>query len=147
QLQLRSAGNRLVRLQADALNRKHRWKFVEIALRLQWKGWLLSLLSLFATLKLPGMSAVMSVGVFGSLWLIIAAITILGQNATVAALALFLEQMEGGAKPETELRSVIAAARRRSRDLARAVFTLAIPPMIREGLSVEEARRRWAALT
>ncbi|HMB28902.1 MAG TPA: serine/threonine-protein kinase, partial [Blastocatellia bacterium] len=59
QLQLRSAGNRLIRLQADALNRKYRWKFVGIALRLQWKGWLLSLLSLFATLKLPGMSAVM----------------------------------------------------------------------------------------
>ena len=146
QLQLRSAGNRWVRLQADALNRKYRWKFVGIALQSQWKGWLISLLSLFATLILPGMSTVMSVAVFGSLWLIIAAITILGQNVTAAALALFLEQMEGGAKPETGLRSVVASARRRSRDLARAAFTLAIPPMIHEGLSVEEARRRWAAL-
>src|SRR5262245_1639642 len=146
QLQLRSAGNRWVRLQADALNRKYRWKFVELALRSQWKGWLLSLLLLLATLKLPGMSAVMSVAVFGSLWLIIAVMTIRGQNATAADLALFLEQREGGAKLETELRSVSAAARRRSRDLARAAFTLIIPPMIREGLSVEGARRRWAAL-
>ena len=147
QLQLRSAGNWWVRMQADALNRKYRWKFFGIALRSQWKAWLLSLLSLFATLKLPGMSVVMSVAVFGLLWLIIAAITIRGQNATTAALALFLEQMEGGAKPETGLRSVVVAARRRSSDLARAAFTLAIPPMIHEGLSVEEARRRWAALT
>ncbi|HKC85836.1 MAG TPA: ankyrin repeat domain-containing protein, partial [Blastocatellia bacterium] len=147
QLQLRSAGDRWVRMQADAFNRKYRWKFVGIALRLQWKVWLLSLLSLFATLKLPGMSTVMSVAVFGLLWLIIAAITIRGQNATIAALALFLEQMEGAAKSETGLRSVVAAARRRSRDLARAAFTLAIPPMIQEGLSVKEAKRRWAALT
>jgi serine/threonine protein kinase/ankyrin repeat protein len=146
QLQLRSGGARWVRLQADAFNRKYRWKFVELALRSQWKGWIFTLLSLFATLKLPGMSTVMSIAVFGLLWLIIAAITILGQNATVAALALFLEQIEGGAKPETGLRFVAAAARRRSRDLARAAFTLAIPPMIREGLSVEAARPRWAAL-
>src|SRR5262249_60220399 len=54
QLQLRSAGDRWVRIQADALNRKYRWKFFEIALRLQWSGWLVSLLSLFATLDLPG---------------------------------------------------------------------------------------------
>jgi ankyrin repeat protein len=146
QLQLRSAGNRWVRTQADAFNRKYRLKFVGIALRLQWKVWLLSLLSLFAMLKLPGMSTVMSVAVFGLLWLIIAAMTIRGQNATAAAVALFLEQMEGGVKPETGLRSVVAAARRRSHDLARAAFTLAIPLMIQEGLSVKEAKRRWAAL-
>jgi len=147
QLQLRSAGDRWVRMQADAFNRKYRWKFVGIAFRSQWKVWLLSLLSLFATLKLPGMSSVMSFAVFGLLWLVIAAMTIRGQNATAAAVALFLEQMEGGAKQGTGLRSVIAAARRRSRDLARAAFTLAIPPMIHEGLSVKEAKRRWAALT
>ena len=146
QLQLRSAGNRWVRMQADAFNRKYRWKFVGIALRLQWKVWLLSLLSLFATLKLPGMSVVMSVAVFGLLWLIIAAMTIRGQNSTAAALTLFLEQMEVCAKPGTGLRSVVAAARRRSHDLARAAFTLATPPMIHEGLSVKEAKRRWAAL-
>src|SRR5262245_788875 len=146
QLQLRSAGSRWVRLQADALNRKYRWKFAEIGLRLQWKCWLLSLLSLFATLKIPGMSAVMSVATFGLLWLIIAAIIIWGQNATTAACALFVEQMEGGAKPETGLRSISVAVRRRRRDLARAAFSLIIPLLIHEGMSVEKARRRWAAL-
>jgi serine/threonine protein kinase/ankyrin repeat protein len=146
-LQLGSATNRWVRMQADALNRKYRWKFAGIALRLQWKCWLLSLSSLFATLKLPGMPAVMSVAMFGLLWLVIATMTIWGQNATVAAFALFLEQMEGGAKPETGIRSIVAAVRRRSSDLARAAFRLIIPPLMREGLSVEEAKQRWAALT
>src|SRR5262245_39571146 len=95
QLQLRAEGIEWIRRHSDALGRKYRWKFLEIALRMQWKGWLLSSLLLFATLKLPGMSAVMSVMVFGILWLVIAAITILGQNATTAACSLFLEQIEG----------------------------------------------------
>jgi len=143
QLQLRSAGNWWVRLQSDTLNRKYKWKFVEIALRTQWKGWLLSLALTFATLKLPGMSTAMSVAVFGLLWLVVAATIIWGQNATTAACTLFIEQMEG--KPETGLRSIIVGVRHR-RDLARAAFRLIIPPLIHEGLSVEEARRRWATL-
>src|SRR5262249_39320051 len=80
-------------------------------------------------------------------WMIIAAIRIRRQNAPAAAFAFLLEQMEGAAKPETGLRPIVAAARRRSRDLARAAFRLIIPPLMREGLSVEEARRRWATLT
>ena len=84
---------------------------------MQWKGWLFSLLLLFATLKFPGMSSLMSVAVFGLLWLIIATITIRGQNATTAALTLVFEQTEGGAKQATDLRSIVAAVRRRSRDL------------------------------
>src|SRR5215475_73979 len=82
QLQLRSMGDHWVRMQADAFNRKYRWKFVGIAFRMQWKGWLFSLLLLFATLKFPGMFSLMDVAVFGLLWLIIATITIWGQNAT-----------------------------------------------------------------
>jgi serine/threonine protein kinase/ankyrin repeat protein len=144
QLQLRSAGNRWIRLQADTLNSQYRWKFLEIALRTQWKGWLASLLLAFATLKLPGMSTTMSVAVFGLLWLVIAAAIISGQNATTAACALFIEQMEGG--PDTGVRSIVAAVRRRSRDLARSTFRLIIPALIHEGLSVEEARRRWHML-
>jgi len=101
---------------------------------------------LFATLKLPGMSSVMSVIVFGLLWLVIAAITILGQNATTAACSLFLEQTEGGANQAPDLRSIVATVRRRSLDLARAACRLIIPPMIHEELSVEEARRRWATM-
>ncbi|MBO0726116.1 MAG: serine/threonine protein kinase, partial [Blastocatellia bacterium] len=146
QLQLRSAGNRWVRLRADALSRKYRWKLVEIALRSQWKGWLLSLALIFATLKLPGMSTATSVVLFSLLWLVVAVITIWGQNATIAACALFLEQAELGAKPETALRSMVAAVRRRRIDLTRAAFRLIIPPLIREELSVEEARRRWAEM-
>src|SRR5262245_37782276 len=146
QLQLRAEGIEWIRRQADALGRKYRWKFLVIALRMQWKGWLLSSLLLFATLKLPGMSSVMSVIVFGLLWLVIAAITILGQNATTAACSLFLEQTEGGAKQAPDLRSIGATVRRRSLDLTRAACRLIIPPMIHEELSVEEARRRWATL-
>jgi len=144
QLQLRSAGNLWVRSQADALFRKYRWKFVGIAIRTQWKGWLLSLLLTFATLKLPGMSSAMSVALFGLLWLIVATIILWGQNATAAACALFIEQTEGNLK--TDLRSIVPGVRRRRRDIARAAFKLIIPPMIREGLSVEEAKRRWRAL-
>jgi len=85
QLQLHAAGNEWIRRQADALNRKYRWKLFGIAFRMQWVGWLFSLMLLFVTLKLPGMSSAMSVTVFGLLWLVIAVITILGQNATTAA--------------------------------------------------------------
>jgi len=174
QLQLHSEGAEWIRRRADALSRKYRWKFFEIALRMQWKGWLFSLLLLFATLKLPGMSSVMSVAVFGLLWLVIAAITTWGQNATTAACALFLEQVEGATKSETGLLSIVAGVRNRGRDLARASFveivspfrnlpalrlsgagqwaskifdhTLIVPPLICEELSVEEARRRSAQL-
>src|SRR5262249_27214438 len=69
---------------------------------------------------------------------------ILGQNATTAACALFIEQTEGS--PKTDLRPIIARVRHRRRDLARAAFRLIIPPLIHEGLSVEEARRRWRML-
>ena len=47
---------------------------------------------------------------------------------------------------ETGVRSSVAAARRRGRDLARAAFNLIIPPLIHEGLSVGEAKRRWQTL-
>jgi serine/threonine protein kinase/ankyrin repeat protein len=146
QLQLHSVGNQWVRLQADALSRKYRRKFFEIALRMQWVGWLFSLMLLFATLELPGMSFVMSVAVFGLLWLVVAAIAILGQNATTAAFALFLERMEGGANQAIDLRSIVATVRRRSRDLVRSACSLIIPPLIHEELSVGEARRRSAQM-
>src|SRR5262245_39466092 len=82
QLQLHSVGNKWIRRQADQLARKHSWSFFGIALRMQWKGWLFSLLLLFATLTLPGMPISKSVAVFGLVWLVIAAITIWGHNAT-----------------------------------------------------------------
>src|SRR5262249_15141958 len=96
--------------------------------------------------KLPGMSSMMSVVVFGLLWLVVAAITILGQNATTAACSLFLEQTEGGAKQAPDLRPIVATVRRRSLDLARAACRFIIPPMIHEELGVETARQRWATL-
>src|SRR5262249_55521716 len=148
--------------------------FFEIALRMQWKGWLFSLLLLFATLTLPGMPIAKSVAVFGLVWLVIAAITIWGQNATTAACTLFLGQTNDTAKPEPDTRSIIRAVRRRRGDLARAsavenfspipnlirgylslkfseirrMFdnTLMTPPLIQEGLSVDEARKRSALL-
>jgi serine/threonine protein kinase/ankyrin repeat protein len=144
QLQLRSLGDNWVRLQADALNRKYRWKFAEITLRTQWKGWLFALLLAFATLGLPGMSSAMSVALFGLLWVSVAAIIIWGQNATTAACSLFIEQTGGNAKPA--LRPIVSRVRRRRRDLALAAFRLIVPTLIHEGLSVEDARRRWGAL-
>src|SRR5262245_3816424 len=146
QLQLHSAGAEWVRRQADALNRKYRWKLLGIVLRMQSIGWLFSLMLLLVSLELPGMSTAMSVAVFGLLWLVIAALTILGQNATTAVCALFLEQMEGGATPPADLRSIVATVRRRSRDLALSACRLIIPPLIHQELSVEEARRRSAQL-
>jgi serine/threonine protein kinase/ankyrin repeat protein len=146
QLQLRAEGNKWTRRQADALARKYLWDFFEIAFRMQWKGWLFSLLLLFATLKFPGMSSVMEVAVFGLLWLVIASITIWGHTATTAALTLFLEQTEGSAKQAADLRPIVAAVRRRGRDLARSAFRLIIPPLIHEELSVEAAKQRWARL-
>ncbi|MCI0389091.1 MAG: protein kinase, partial [Acidobacteria bacterium] len=146
QLQLHSVGNQWVRLEADALNRKYRWKLFALAFRMQCVGWLFSLMLLFATLGLPGMSSVMSVVVFGLLWLVTAAIAILGQNATTAAFALFLERMEGGANQAIDLRSIVATVRGRSRDLALSACRLIIPPLIHEELRVEEARRRSVQL-
>src|SRR5262245_17029627 len=146
QLQLHSLGNQWLRQQADALNRKYKWKFIGIALRTQWVGWFLSLLLAFATLEFPGMSSVMSVAVFGLIWLVIATITILGQNSTTAACALFMEQIEDGAKQTTDLRSIFAAVRRRSRDLVLSACRLIIPPLINGELSVKDAKRRSAQL-
>ncbi len=123
------------------LNRKYRWKLFEIALRTQCVGWLFSLMLLFATLELPGMSTTISVSVFGFLWLVIITITILGQNSTTAACSLFLERMEGGANHSADLRSIIATVRRRRRDLFLSACRLIIPPLIHEELSVEDARR------
>jgi serine/threonine protein kinase/ankyrin repeat protein len=174
QLQLHSVGNRWIRRQANALARKHSWSFFEIAFRMQWKGWLFSLLLLFATLTLPGMHMAKSVAVFSLVWLVIAVITIWGQSATTAACTLFLGQTNDEAKPETDIRSIVRAVRQRRGDLARAsaveIFspipnlirgclslkfseirrmfdnTLMTPPLIQEGLSVDEARKRSALL-
>jgi len=112
--------------------------------------------------------------VFGLVWLVIAAITIWGHNATTAACTLFLGQTNDTAKPEPDTRSIIRAVRRRRGDLAgasavenfspipnlirgclslkfseiRRMFdnTLMTPPLIQEGLSVDEARKRSALL-
>jgi serine/threonine protein kinase len=174
QLQLHSVGNKWIRRQADALARKYSWSFFEIAFRMQWKGWLFSLLLLFATLTLPGMPFAKSVLVFSLVWLVIAAITIWGQSATTAACALSLGQTNDEAKPETDIRSIARAVRQRRGDLARAsaieIFspipnlirgclslkvseirrmfdnTLMTPPLIQEGLCVDEARKRSALL-
>src|SRR5262245_41532358 len=75
QLQLHSVGNRWIRRQADQLARNHSWSFFEIALRIQWKGWLFSLLLLFATLTFPGMTIATSGPVLGLVWLVIAVVT------------------------------------------------------------------------
>ncbi|MCI0388369.1 MAG: ankyrin repeat domain-containing protein [Acidobacteria bacterium] len=169
-LQFYSAGNEWTRQQADSLSRKYRWKLFVIALRMQWQSWLLSLLLLFATVKLPGMSSVMSVALFGLFWLIIVAIALWGQNRTTAACTLLIGQTNGVTKPEAGLHSIIHAVKQRSVDLALAsvaeIFslirgclslkfseirrgfdnTLIVPSLIEEGHSVNEARKRSAIL-
>jgi serine/threonine protein kinase/ankyrin repeat protein len=167
-LQLKS--NDWLRQQSDAINRRHRFKLTELAVRLQWPSWLLTGLILMATVKLPGLRPLQAGMVFGFLWLFIAAITLWKQNSVTAACTLFLEQARKTGKTEVETGAIVKAIRRRSGALARATWAelsglarklcsfklseirrwsdsiLIIPPLLQEGLSVDEATQRAAKL-
>jgi serine/threonine protein kinase/ankyrin repeat protein len=169
-LSLQLKGNEWMRQQADAINWRHRFKLTELAVRLQWPSWLLIGLTLMATVKLPGLRPLHAGLVFGFLWLLIAAITLWKQNSVTAACALFLEQARKPAKTEVEAGAIIRVIRRRNGALARATWAeltglarklclfklseirrwsdslLIIPPLLQEGLSVDEAGRRSAKL-
>ena len=169
-LSLQLKGNKWMRDQADAINWRHRLKLTVLAVRLQWPSWLLTGLILMATVKLPGLRPLHAGLVFGFLWLFIAAITLWKQNSVTAACALFLEQTRKPGKTEVETGAIVKAIRRRSGALARATWAelyslarklcsfklseirrwsdslLIIPPLLREGLSVDEAGRRSAKL-
>lgn len=169
-LSMQLKGNDSLRHLADAINWRHRLKLTELAVRLQWPGWLLTGLILMATVKLPGLRPLQAGLVFGSLWLIIAAFTLWKQNSTAAACALFLEQTRDTAKPEIDLRNIVRAIRRRSGALVRATWSelaggarklfsfkraeircwadplLIVPSLMQEDLSVSEATQRSARL-
>jgi serine/threonine protein kinase/ankyrin repeat protein len=169
-LSLQLKGNDWIRQQADAINRRHRFKLTELAVRLQWPSWLLIGLALMATVKLPGLRPLQAGLVFGFLWLLIAAITLWKQNSVTAACALFLEQTRITAKTDVKAGAIVRATRRRSGALARATWTewaglarklcsfkpaeigrwadslLIVPPLAQEGLSVDEAAKRSAKL-
>src|SRR5499426_3506421 len=169
-LNLQLKGNDWMRQQADAINRRHRFKLTVLAVRLQWPSWLLTGLILMATVKLPGLRPLQAGLVFGLLWLLIAAITLWKQNSTTAACALFLEETRITAKPDVAAGAIVRAIRRRSGALARATWTewaglarklcsfklaeikrwsdslLIVPPLMQEGLSVDESRKRSAKL-
>jgi len=169
-LSLLLKGNNWMRQQADTINWRHRLKLTELAVRLQWPSWLLTGLILMATVKLPGLRPLQAGLVFGFLWLLIAAITLWKQNSVTAACTLFLEQAQKTGKTEVEAGAIVRAIRRRSGALARATWAelsglarklcsfklseirrwadslLIIPPLLQEGLSVDEARRRSAKL-
>jgi serine/threonine protein kinase/ankyrin repeat protein len=169
-LSLQLKGNDWMRQQADAINRRHRFKLTALAVRLQWPSWLLTGLILMATVKLPGLRPLQAGLVFGFLWLLIAAITLWKQNSVTAACALFLEQTRKTAKTDVEAGAIIRAIRRRSGALAGATWTewaglarklcsfkpaeirrwadplLIVPPLAQEGLSVDEAAKRSAKL-
>lgn len=169
-LSLQTTGNDWLRQQADAINQRDRFKLTQLAVRLQWRSWLLIGLILMATVKLPGLRPLQAVLVFGFLWLLIAAITLWKQNSVTAACALFLEQTRETAKAEVETRSIVRAIRQRGGALAQATwaelaglarklgsFKLAeikrwadslmiAAPLAQEGLSVDEAMRRSAKL-
>lgn len=169
-LNLQTTGNDWLRQQADAINRRHRFKLTALAVRLQWWSWLLIGVILMATVKLPGLRPLQTGLVFGSLWLLIAAVTLWKQNSVTAACALFLEQTRKAAKTEIDTRNIVRAIRQRSGALAKATlaewagFTrklrsfklaeikrwadslLIAPPLLQEGLSVDEATQRSAKL-
>jgi serine/threonine protein kinase/ankyrin repeat protein len=169
-LRLQSTGNDRLRQQADAVNRQYRGKLIKLALRLQWPSWLLIGSILMATVKLPGLPTLQACLVFGSLWLIIAAVTLWKQNSITAACTLFLEQTHDTAKTEIDLAAIVRAIRRRNGAIARATWTelaalarklfsfkptkirrwadstLIVPPLMQEDLSVGEAGSRSARL-
>ena len=169
-MSLQTRGNDWLRQQADAINRRHRFKLMALAVRLQWPSWLLIGLILMATVKLPGLRPLQAGLVFGFLWLLIAAITFWKQNSVAAACTLFLEQTRKTAKAEIGLRGILRAVKQCRGALAQASFAelaglarklcsfklskirrwadslLIVPPMLQEGLSVDEAAQRSAKL-
>jgi serine/threonine protein kinase/ankyrin repeat protein len=169
-LSLQTTGNDSLRQQADAINRRDRFKLTALAVRLQWWSWLLIGLILMATVKLPGLRPLQAGLVFGFLWVLIAAITLWKQNSVTAACALFLEQTRETVRTEVNTRSIVRAIRQRSGALAQATWAelaglarklgsfklaeikrwadslLIAPPLIQEGLSVDEATQRSAKL-
>jgi len=169
-LSLQLKGNNWIRQQADAINRRHRFKLTGLAVRLQWPSWLLIGLTLMATVKLPGLRPLQAGLVFGFLWLMIGAITIWKQNSVTAACALFLEQTRKPAKTYVNTGAVVKTIRRHRVELARATLAewaglarklcsfklaeirrcadslLIVPPLLPEGLRVDEAARRSAKL-
>ncbi|MGH9851597.1 MAG: ankyrin repeat domain-containing protein, partial [Blastocatellia bacterium] len=169
-LSLQPTGNDWLRQQADAINRRDRFKLTALAVRLQWRSWLLIGLILMATVKLPGLRPLQTGLVFGFLWLLIAAITLWKQNSVTAACALFLEQTRETAKTEVDTRSIVRAIRQRGGALAQATWAelaglgrklrsfklaeikrwadslLIAAPLAQEGLSVDEATQRSAKL-
>ncbi|MBI1759844.1 MAG: ankyrin repeat domain-containing protein, partial [Acidobacteria bacterium] len=169
-LNLQTTGNDWLRQQADALLRQHRFKLLELAVRLQWRMWLLTGLLLLATVKLPGLRPLSAGLVFGLLWLLIAATTLWKQNSVTAAFTLFLEQTQKTAKSELDARNIVSAIRQRSGALAQATWAelaglarklssfklaeikrwadslLSVPPLMQEGLSVDQAAQRSAKL-
>lgn len=169
-LNLQLKGNDWLRQQADAIHRQHRFKLTALAVRLQWRSWLLIGLALMATVKLPGLRPLQMGLVFGLLWLLIAATTLWKQNAVTAAFTLFLEQTRKTAPTEIAARNIVSAIRSRSGALAQATWAelaglarklrsfklaeikrwadglLIVPPLLQEGLSVDQATQRSAKL-
>jgi serine/threonine protein kinase/ankyrin repeat protein len=121
-LSLQPTGNEWLRQQADAVNRQYRGKLTKLAVRLQWRSWLLTGVILMATVKLPGLRPLQAGLVFGFLWLMIAAVTLWKQNSVTAACTLFLEHTRNTVKNEIDTRNISRAIRGRSGALARATL-------------------------
>jgi len=149
-LRLQAEGYAWTRRQAEAIIRQHRRKLMEMAVRLQWRGWLLAGLLLSAALALPGMPTVISLVVFGLLWLLVAALAVIGQNALTAACALLVERTRGAAADG--LAPIVSAVRQQRHALARAAINqgpdslLLVPALVEGSSTFGEARRRAAEL-
>jgi serine/threonine protein kinase/ankyrin repeat protein len=169
-LGLQPTGNDWLRRQADDINRRDRFKLLELAVRMQWRSWLLIGSILMATVKLPGLRPIQAGLGFGFLWLMISALTLWKQNSTTAACTLFLEQTRKAVKTEIGARAIARAVRQRRWALARATWAelaglarklfsfkldeikrwadslLIVPSLVQEESSVAEASQRSAKL-
>lgn len=135
QLLISANGNEWIQRQVDELYHKRRWKFLALAFRSQWKGFLFSFGLLCLALALPGMPAVPSIVVFGFLWLAILAVTIRGQLSTTAAFSRLVESIDNPAGQEQRVCAILREVRAERRIFTPSTFRN-IFSFSREGFSL-----------
>lgn len=141
-LRLGAEGERAIRREASTLYQKHRRLFLTLAARVHAPVVLLGLLLLFGALRLPVMSPLVSVLVFGLLWLMVLFLTLYGNAATSAACALVVEDLPKATQSSAASKAIAAAVWRESGMIAGAVLSAA-GDAVRGSLSLR--RRGWRA--
>jgi serine/threonine protein kinase len=128
QLLLSAYGNEWIQPQIDDLYHKHRWKFLALAIRTQWKGFVFSLTLLGLAMTLPGLPALAALVIFGLLWLLILTVTIRGQIATTDAYSRLVDSMENSAGSEPSVCNILRGVRS-----SRRIFT---PAALRNTMNI-----------